>query len=106
MTDVRWTHRIDAVPEVGRRIAFVSDSGKALGANGREGRVVRCPPGDNFWKGIGDDVRILPDRGILLLIPSLTYAWWRYLDDGDELNCEIVSLDPEDDPDGRGEFFA
>lgn len=74
-----WTHRIDAVPQVGRRIAFVSDTGKMMGAIGREGVVVRPYANDDFYRGIGDTVRIHPDGGGVWLIPSLTFDWWRYL---------------------------
>lgn len=72
-----WTHRIDAVPAIGRRIAFVSDTGLMMGAIGRKGWVVA--PCDDFYAGVGDDVRIRPDGGGVWLIPSRTYAWWRYL---------------------------
>jgi hypothetical protein len=74
-----WTHRIDEVPDVGRRIAFKHTS--EPDAVGRTGRVVRAADNDVFYGGVGDDVRIDPDDSTgVLLIPSLTFAWWRYIE--------------------------
>lgn len=83
MTDkIDWIHRVDGVPPIGARIRFVSSSGREMGAVGRVGVVVACPAGDDFYAGVGDDVRIAPaDSGGVLLIPSKTYHWWAYCDD-------------------------
>ena len=70
-----WHHRIDEVPRVGERIRF----GKELDGDHRDGLVVAPSLSDDYWAGVGDDVRIKPDDGDLLLIPSRTYSWWRYL---------------------------
>ncbi len=69
-------HRIDAVPEVGRRIRFAKERDDF----GRTGQVVRLNHGDKLWHGIGDDVRIDPDDSTgVLLIPSHTFNWWAYV---------------------------
>jgi hypothetical protein len=78
LTRAPWTHRIDEVPRPGRRISFKPDDPNA---EPRTGKIVRCRAGDDYRKGVGDDVRIDPDDSTgVLLIPSLTYAWWRYID--------------------------
>jgi hypothetical protein len=73
-----WMHRIDAVPAFRRRIEFKRD-----GEASRFGRIVPPYSHDNFRRGLGDDVRIDPEDSTgVWLIPSLTYDWWRYADDG------------------------
>lgn len=76
---MKWLHRIDAVPAPGRRIEF-----KRGDEPSRFGVIVLPPRIDTFRAGLGDDVRIKPDGGIVLLIPSLSYTHWRYADDGPE----------------------
>lgn len=70
-----WTHRIDAIPAVGRRIEFRRDDTPS-----RFARVVPTRDGDRFYDGLGDDVRLDPEDSTgVLLIPSKTYSWWRYV---------------------------
>lgn len=71
----KWQHRIDAVPQVGQRIEFRRGDEPS-----RFGRVVAPKLFDDYYRGCGDDVRILPDGGALLLIPTHTYDYWRYAD--------------------------
>lgn len=69
----KWKHRIDAVPEVGKRILF----GYAVDGDHQEGLVVECPEGDTYYEGVADDVRIQLADG-KLVIPTRSYSWWCY----------------------------
>jgi hypothetical protein len=68
-------HRIDAVPQVGQRIQF----GQTQDGPWRQGLVIEPSLRDDYFAGVGDDVRIKPDDGDLLLIPSKTYLYWSYI---------------------------
>lgn len=77
-----WHHRIDCVPQIGRRVEFGHFTAPTDPT--RFARVVAPYHDDRFRAGLGDDVRLDPEDSTgVWLIPSKAYSWWRYADQGD-----------------------
>lgn len=86
-----WKHRIDAVPETGRRVQIRARDGSEQPA------TVRQPqPGADEYSGMGDDVRFLTDRGMWLK-PSRTVTHWAYLADDQVAETERTEEEAADD---------
>lgn len=68
-----FTHRINQVPDAGRRIIYHDHSGAE-----RWARVINAPEGA-AWNGIGDDRRLTASDGKLWQ-PSKVMVDWRYDD--------------------------
>lgn len=77
MSEIKWLHRIDAVPFIGSNIQFKHLDGRTF-----EAVTTKRLPGDDAWYGIGDDVRIQHKGGPLhgiVIIPSRNVEFWRYI---------------------------
>ena len=68
-----WKHRVHELPRPEHTIEFCSINGGDI----RAAKVRRRAYDDKLYYGIGDDFRL--DMGTHLLIPSMTYDYWRYI---------------------------
>lgn len=75
MTETPWTHRIDALPEIGREIEFHCLDGRAIRAT-----VAAPVAADHYRPGVGDDVRYVIAATGNAEIPSLVSSGWRYVE--------------------------